>query len=153
MRDQTKEQKTGIFYSLRTDEQNNVLQDACGDLSEQLTWCGHRLSKDEWRHLICAAILNVKTVRGVNGGLVTLGGSSRKLNKEQGSEAIEMAFSIGDAPWEYDIPTDHQVQWNESVMLARRLIQQSSAQASNTNPNCEAGSLSSTDCKGSLRAA
>lgn len=108
------------FYSLRTDEQNNVLQDACGDLSEQLTWCGYKLTKDEWRHLICAAILNVKTVRGINGGLVTLGGSSRKLNKEQGAEAIEMAFSVGDAPWEYEPSQETQVQWNESVLLARK---------------------------------
>ena len=109
------------FYSLRTDEQANVLHDACGDLSEQLTWCGHRLTKDEWRHLICAAILNVKVVRGIHGGLVTLGGSSRKLNKEQGSEALELAFSIGDAPWEYEPSQETQVQWNESVLLARKL--------------------------------
>lgn len=127
---------TGIFYSLKTEEQNNVLQDACGDLSEQLTWCGHRLTKDEWRHLICAAILNVKTVRGINGGLVTLGASSRKLNKEQGSEAIDMAFSIGDAPWEYEPSQETQVQWNESVLFARRLMPENKRQEPNTTSNC-----------------
>ena len=114
--------KPSPFYSLRTELQNNVLQDACHDLSKQMSWCGYRLSQDEWRHLICAAILNVKTVRGINGGLVTLGGSSRKLNKEQGSEAIEMAFSIGDAPWEWEPSQETQVQWSGSVMLARKLL-------------------------------
>ena len=118
-----------MFYALKTEEQNNVLQDACHDLSAQLPWCGHRLSQDEWRHLICAAILNVKTVRGINGGLVTLGGSSRRLNKEQGSEAIELAFSIGDAPWEYDPSQDEQVQWTDSVLLARGIAPQGRAQA------------------------
>lgn len=131
---------TSIFYSLRTEDQNNVLQDACGDLSEQLTWCGHRLTKDEWRHLICAAILNVKTVRGINGGLVTLGGSSRKLNKEQGSEAIEMAFSIGDAPWEWEPSQTEQVQWNESVMKARKLMPPNSGQVSTTTTRSATGS-------------
>jgi len=118
-----------LFYALKTEEQNNVLQDACHDLSAQLTWCGHRLSQDEWRHLICADILKVKIVRGIHGGLVTLGGSSRRLNKEHGSEAIELAFSIGDAPWEYEIPTDRQVQWTESVLLARKIPLEGRAQA------------------------
>lgn len=118
-----------LFYALKTEEQNNVLQDACHDLSAQLTWCGHRLSQDEWRHLICAAILNVKTVRGINGGLVTLGGSSRRLNKEQGSDAIELAFSIGDAPWEYDPSQYEQVKWTDSVLLARGIAPEGRAQA------------------------
>lgn len=129
------------LYSLRTEEQNNVLQDACGDLSEQLTWCGYRLTKDEWRHLICAAVLDVKTVRGINGGLVTLGGSSRRLNKDQGSEAIEMAFSIGDAPWEWEPSQTEQVQWNESVMIARRLMPVNKSQDGTTMMNCAKDSI------------
>jgi hypothetical protein len=131
---------SGLFYALKSEVQNNVLNDACGDLSEQLTWCSYRLTKDEWRHLICAAILNVRTVRGINGGLVTLGGSSRKLDKEQASDAITMAFSIGDAPWEYEPSQETQVQWNESVMFARKLMPENSGPLGITPTNCSADS-------------
>lgn len=112
------------WMSMRTLEQNDLLQPACRDLSKQLTWFGHSLSQDEWRHLICAAVLRVKIVPGINTGdgapgIVTLGGSSRKLNKAQATEAIQLAFAIGDAPWEYEPTQRKAVHWCDKVWLAR----------------------------------
>ncbi len=54
------------WQQLRTLEQNDLLQPACRDLSRHLSWYGHKLSPDEWRWLICAAVLGVKIVPGIN---------------------------------------------------------------------------------------
>lgn len=108
----------------RSLEQNDLLQPACRDLARSLSWYGHKLTEDEFRHLICAAILQVKIVPGINRGdgapgIVTLGGSSRRLTKAQATEAITLAFAIGDAPWEYDASQTKQVEWSDVVMRAR----------------------------------
>lgn len=120
--------KREAWQEMRTQEQNDLLQPACRDLAHALSWFGHKLTADEWRWLICAAVLNVKIVPGINRGegapgIVTLGGSSRKLNKAQATEAITLAFAIGDAPWEYE-PTQRQpVRWCEAVCKARWIVE------------------------------
>lgn len=103
----------------RTQEQNDLLQPACRDLSKCLTWSGHTLSQDEWRWLIAAAVLGQKIVPGLNGGIVALGGSSKKLNKQQATDAITMAFEIGDQPWTYDPSQQEAVKWCPAVCIAR----------------------------------
>jgi hypothetical protein len=50
-----------------------------------------------------------------------LGGSSLDLSKPQCSEALDIAFSIGDAPWEYEPSQDKPVRWCEAVCKARWL--------------------------------
>jgi hypothetical protein len=103
----------------RSAEQNKLLQPACRDLSRGLRWDGVQLSPDEWRWLVCADILGQKPVRGIHGGVVLLGGSSRKLTKEKATEAITLAFSIGDAPWDYGLVNQVRVTWCEVVTKAR----------------------------------
>jgi hypothetical protein len=41
------------------------------------------------------------------------------LTKAQCTEAITLAFAIGDQPWEYDPTQTKPVQWCEKVWLAR----------------------------------
>lgn len=103
----------------RTPEQNDLLQPACRDLSKGLTWKGYQLSQDEWRWLVVAAVLGQKIVPGLNGGIVALGGSSKKLNKQQATDAITMAFEIGDQPWTYDPSQQNAVEWCPVVRAAR----------------------------------
>lgn len=107
----------------RSSAQNDLIQPACRDLSEQLVWDHQgyavRLSQDEWRWLGCADILGQKPVRGISGGIVLLGGSSRKLTKEQATDLITLLFSIGDAPWDYDLEGQKRVEWSTTIKLAR----------------------------------
>lgn len=110
---------TEPWHQWRTPEQNKLLQPACRDLARGMQWHGQRLSMDEFRWLICATVLGQKTVPGVEGGVVVLGGSSRQLNKKQATDAITWAFAIGDAPWEYDPTQTKPVQWGQAVRLAR----------------------------------
>jgi hypothetical protein len=107
------------WQEMRTPEQNDLLQPACRDLSKCLTWKGYKLSPDEWRWLICAAVLGQKIVPGLTGGIVALGGSSKKLTKQQATDAITMAFEIGDQPWTYDPSLTQQVRWCDVICLAR----------------------------------
>lgn len=107
-----------------TDEQRRLFNAACGDLARCLTWHGFRLSKDDWRHFISGTVLGFRMLPGIplgNGapGFVMLGGSSLDLTKPKCTEAIQIAFGIGDAPWEYEPTQFKPVQWCGVVRLAR----------------------------------
>lgn len=118
-----------------TPEQQKTFNAACGDLGEQIEWHGHRLSKDDWRHLISGTVLGWRhvlaiNVRGVEGFenaqdavLVMLGGSSLDLSTRQASLAIELAFWIGDEPSAQGLKSDP-VRWGPAVCKARWLIQE-----------------------------
>lgn len=107
----------------RSTEQNRLLQPACRDLSRGLKWQSNgelvRLSVDEWRWLVCADILGQRAVRGIHGGVVMLGGSSRQLRKQECTDAITLIFSIGDMPWDYGLMDQGPVIWCDVVRAAR----------------------------------
>lgn len=107
------------WQEMRTKEQNDLIHPACRDLAACLTWKGYALDENDWRALVCAAILGQKIVPGLNGGLVALGRSSKELKKQQATDALTMIFHIGDAPWEYDPSQKEQVTWGRAVCLAR----------------------------------
>lgn len=112
------------WQGMLTEEQRRTLNAACGDLAAQLTWHGFRLSKDDWRHFIAGTVLGWRMLPGINRGegapgFVMLGGSSLDLSKRQCSEALELVFAIGDAPWEYEPTQRKAVHWCDKVWLAR----------------------------------
>lgn len=105
-----------------TDGQRRLLNAACGDL-EQINWLGNRLSKNDWRHLISGTVLGWRVVPGIdlgNGprGIVMLGGSSLDLTRSQATDAIVMAFHIGDVPSEQGLNCKP-VRWSPVVRMAR----------------------------------
>lgn len=112
------------WQEMLTEQQRKVLNAACGDLASQITWHGNRLSKDDWRHFISGTVLGWRIIPGIDfgagaPGFVMLGGSSLDLSKEQASKALDIVFSIGDAPWDYEPTQKRAVQWCDKVMLAR----------------------------------
>lgn len=104
-------------------KQQKLLNAACGDLSDQLPWrySGQfvRMSKDDWRHLISSTILGSKFVDGIENGLVALGRSSLELEGNDATDAITLAFSLGDDPEHYGLTGRRRVAWSKSVCLAR----------------------------------
>ena len=115
------------WQDMLTEQQRKIFNAACGDLSAQVVWHGNRLSKDDWRHFIAGTVLGWRMLPGINRGegapgFVMLGGSSLDLTKEKCSEAITIAFSIGDAPWEYEPTQTKPVRWCEAVCKARWLV-------------------------------
>lgn len=115
------------WQEMRTGEQNDLLQPACRDLSRCLVWKGYKLTQDEWRWLICAAVLGQKIVPGINGGIVALGGSSKKLTKQQATDAITLAFEMGDQPWTYDPSQQTAVEWSPVIRIARGITDNEAA--------------------------
>lgn len=120
------------WREMLTTQQRKIFNAACGDLAEQVKWYGNRLSKDDWRHFISGTVLGWRMLPGINRGegapgFVMLGGSSLDLTKENCIEAITIAFSIGDAPWEYEPSQTRRVRWCESVCKARWLVDERAA--------------------------
>jgi hypothetical protein len=114
------------WQEMLTTQQRKIFNAACGDLSDQIKWYGFRLSKDDWRHFISGTVLGWRMLPGINRGegapgFIMLGGSSLDLSKPKCSEAITIAFSIGDAPWEYEPSQNNVVRWCASVCKARYL--------------------------------
>lgn len=107
-----------------TDEQRGLLNAACGDLARCLPWHGDiRLSKDDYRHMIAGTILGWRTMPGIDRGdgqrgWIMLGGSSLDLRKHECTDAITLAFHLGDHPDEQGLPSPP-VQWGRAVRLAR----------------------------------
>lgn len=112
------------WQGMLTEEQRRTLNAACGDLARCLTWFGNRLSKDDWRHFIAGTVLGWRMLPGINRGegapgFVMLGGSSLDLSKKHCSEALELVFSLGDQPWEYEPSQKTPVAWCDAVLFAR----------------------------------
>ena len=106
-----------------TKEQLNTFNAACGDLSEQIKWHSFKLSKDDWRHLISGTVLGWRMMPAVDmgegaAGLIMLGGSSLNMNKSQATDALTLAFSIGDDPSSQGLKS-MPVRWCKSVIGAR----------------------------------
>ena len=109
-----------------TKEQLNTFNATCGDLSEQIKWHGFKLSKDDWRHLISGTVLGWRMMPAVDmgegaAGLIMLGGSSLNLNKSQATDALTLAFSIGDDPSTQGLKS-MPVRWCKSVIGARYIV-------------------------------
>ena len=109
-----------------SDEQRRLFNAACGDLARCLSWHGFGLSKDDWRHMISGTILGWRMMPGIdigNGtpGMILLGGSSLDLKGHKRTDAITLAFEIGDQPWDYEPTQKKRVRWCDVVRLARGL--------------------------------
>ncbi len=107
-------------------EQLNTLNAACGDLSAQIVWHGNRLSKDDWRHMLSGTVLGWRMMPAIDRGegapgFIMLGGSSLDLNKEQGTDALTLAFSIGDDPASQGLKSPP-VRWCKAVCCARWIV-------------------------------
>jgi hypothetical protein len=111
-------------------KQQKLLNAACGDL-EQMRWHGQRFDKDDYRHLLSAVVLGERLVPGINTGngapgLVRMSRSSKELSKSQATEAIQMAFDIGDNPRDQGL-TCAPIRWCDVVCLARGITDEEKA--------------------------
>ena len=70
------------------------------DISKQLQWpvdgelCW--LDKEDWKHIISAGLVRHQRVaKGIDGGFVILGQSTRKMKKKDFSDMIELMWAFG----------------------------------------------------------
>ena len=79
----------------RSLEQNAKLWPMLHDLSIQVDWYGQKLSPDEWKDVLTAALKKQKAVPGIDGGFVILGQRTSKMGKKDFSELIELLYAFG----------------------------------------------------------
>lgn len=106
---------------MMTPKQQRMLNAICGDLADQLSWHGQRLSKDDWRHMVAGTMLGWRLMPAIDRGQgapghILLGGSSLKLTKSLACDAITMLVQIGDHPEEQGIRAQP-LRWSDTVLL------------------------------------
>lgn len=110
-------------------KQQNLLNAACQDLATGIRfWGGHRFEQADFRHLIAACVLGERIVPGINTGhgspgMVRMARSSLELNKSQATEAIQIAFDIGDNPQDQGLDIAP-IRWGVAVTMARYITEE-----------------------------
>lgn len=79
----------------RSLEQNAKMWPMLEDLSRQVNWYGQKLTGDEWKDVLTAALKKQKVVPGLDGGFVVLGQRTSKMSKTDFSELIELLYAFG----------------------------------------------------------
>jgi hypothetical protein len=84
-----------IKEQTRTLEQNSRMWGMLTDISEQVNWYGKKLSPEDWKHVLTAALCRQNIVPGIDGGFVVLGKSTRKMTKKEMSELQDLIEAFG----------------------------------------------------------
>lgn len=92
------------YRDTRSLQANRKMWATLRDISEQVEWYGKRLTSDEWKQMITAAIKKQEVVPGIEGGFVILGQSTSKMTIAQMNDVIEYAVYFG---------TGHKVVWSD----------------------------------------
>lgn len=98
----------------RTPDQNKKLWAMLRDVANQVQLCinGRMVwaSTEDWKHVFTAALRREQRIAvGLDGGLVFLGQSTRRMTKSEFSDLIEIIYCYG---------TEHGVVWSEPAMRA-----------------------------------
>lgn len=76
-------------------EQNAKLWAVLSEIAEQVDWYGKKLSPDNWKDVLSAALKKQEAVPGIDGGFVILGQRTSQMSKREFSELLELAQAFG----------------------------------------------------------
>ena len=65
------------------------------DIAQQVIWYGVKLTKDEWKDVLTAALKKQKVVPGIEGGFVVIGARTSKMTVPEMTELIELSTAFG----------------------------------------------------------
>ena len=65
------------------------------DVAQQVNWYGVKLTKDEWKDVLTAALKKQKVVPGIEGGFVVIGARTSKMTVPEMTELIELSTAFG----------------------------------------------------------
>lgn len=83
-------------------EQNKKMWAMLNDISNQVVWHGHKLSKENWKDIFSASLKQQQVVPGLDNNFVVLGAHTSKMTISELSELIELMMAFG---------THHNVRW------------------------------------------
>ncbi|EOD54139.1 NinB protein [Aeromonas molluscorum 848] len=76
--------------------QNSMLWACLTDIAEQVNWHGRKLAKEDWKHVLSAALYQQDVVPNIDGtGFVVLGKSTSKMTVREMRDLIELAQAFG----------------------------------------------------------
>ena len=84
-----------IREETRNLDQNALMWPLLEDLSAQVDWYGKKLTAEEWKDVLSAALTKQKVVPGIDGGFVVCGQRTSQMSKSKFSELIELIYSFG----------------------------------------------------------
>ena len=94
--DQDKPLVIEIKEMTRSLAQNSMLWACLTDIAEQVVWHGRKLAKEDWKHVLSAALYQQDVVPNIDGnGFVVLGKSTSKMTVREMRDLIELAQSFG----------------------------------------------------------
>lgn len=79
----------------RSNAQNRMMWSVLSDISKQVKWDNETLTKEEWKDLITANLYGQKARRGIEGGLVFTGKSTKTLSKKDFANVVTSAEQFG----------------------------------------------------------
>jgi hypothetical protein len=79
----------------RSLDQNAKMWAMLTDLSRQIEWYGQRLTSDEWKDVLTAALKKQKAVPGIDGGFVVIGARTRNMTIREMSDLVELMYAFG----------------------------------------------------------
>ena len=65
------------------------------DIAQQVIWYGVKLTKEEWKDVLTAALKKQKVVPGIEGGFVVIGARTSKMTVPEMTELIELSTAFG----------------------------------------------------------
>jgi len=80
---------------MRSLEQNRMMWANLEDIAQQVVWYGVKLTKDEWKDVLTAALKKQKVVPGIEGVFVVLGARTSKMTVPEMTELIELSTAFG----------------------------------------------------------
>lgn len=99
----------------RSSAQNRMMWAVLNDIAKQVNWNGEQLTAEEWKHLITANLHEQKCVKGIQGGLVFMGLSTRRMNKKEFADVVTCAEQFG---------AENGVKFSNDALEAIRLAEQ-----------------------------
>lgn len=79
----------------RSLDQNKKMWPMLSDVSKQVVWHGMQLEPHDWKDMFTASLKKQRVVPAIDDGFVALGGSTKKLSREQFSMLIELIYAFG----------------------------------------------------------
>ena len=80
---------------MRSLEQNRMMWANLEDIAQQVVWYGVKLTKDEWKDVLTAALKKQKVVPGIEGGFVVIGARTSKMTVPEMTKLIELSTAFG----------------------------------------------------------
>lgn len=90
----------------RSLDQNAKMWAMLADLSRQVEWYGNKLTTEEWKDVLTAALKKQKAVPGIDGGFVVIGARTRNMTIREMSGLVELMYAFG---------AEQNVEWSEPV--------------------------------------